>query len=39
MKGEEAMTANIIGAFVGPVPEMDEQLHWQKGPFYVIALV
>ncbi len=22
MKGEEAMTANKIGAFVGPVPEM-----------------
>jgi hypothetical protein len=38
VKGEEAMTANKIGAFVGPVPEMNN-FTGKKGSFYVIALV
>ena len=32
------MVANKIGAFVGPVPEMNN-FTGKKGPFYIIALV
>jgi hypothetical protein len=38
VKEGEAMTTNKIGAFVGPVPEMNN-FTGKKGPFYVIALV